>query len=106
MRLATLALAHKGWLSEQPFGDGPSWHPLLGVAEEVGELCHAHLKAQQNIRGSAEDLRAQQEDAVGDIVIYLVDYCNRERLDIEACIQNAWAEVSCRDWGQGKHGSS
>lgn len=39
--------------------------PLLGIVEEVGEMCHA-------------DNDAELRDAVGDVAIYLCDYAERE----------------------------
>ena len=47
---------------------------LLGICEEAGELCHAHLKMEQGIRGGAADHEAAMRDAVGDICIYLLNY--------------------------------
>lgn len=78
--------------------DHRSYRPLLGVVEEVGELCHAHLKNEQGIRGTPEEWRTKKQDAIGDILIYLLDYCTREELDAEECLETAWAEVSARDW--------
>lgn len=43
--------------------------PLLGMGEEIGELCEAHVK------GSTELVR----DSIGDILIYLADFCYREK---------------------------
>lgn len=84
--------------STRNFGNVPSWQPLLGIGEELGELNHAHLKAVQGIRGTAEEHRAAQVDAVGDILIYLLDYCSRENIDALQCLRQAWNEVSQRDW--------
>lgn len=78
--------------------DHRSYRPLLGVVEEVGELCHAHLKNEQGIRGTPEEWEAKKKDAIGDVLIYLLDYCSREGLDVEECLETAWAEVSQRDW--------
>lgn len=36
--------------SRDNFGMSPTWQPILGVVEEVGELSHAYLKRSQNIR--------------------------------------------------------
>ena len=83
--------------SRKNFGDQPAWKPLLGVAEEVGELNHAFLKQSQNIRRN-EDHAAKERDAVGDIVIYLADYCGRRGFSLAQCVADAWAEVSKRDW--------
>jgi NTP pyrophosphatase (non-canonical NTP hydrolase) len=97
--LAERQAHHKKW-TKSNFGSTYhlSHHPLLGIVEEVGELSHAHLKAEQAIRGNDKSWEAQRRDAVGDIVIYLMDYCNRYNLDLEQCIMDAHAEVLNRDW--------
>ena len=56
------------------FGDQDNERVLLGVFEEAGELCHAHLKREQGIRGSVEKHEADMRDAVGDVMIYLLNY--------------------------------
>lgn len=86
--------------SQKNFGDQDSVNPLLGVAEEVGELCHAVLKERQKIRvgTEAEALLAAKQDAVGDILIYLFDFCDREGLSLGRCLDYAWSEVRERDW--------
>lgn len=84
-----------GEWSYDNFGDQSSYRCLLGVVEEVGELCHAHLKLEQKIRvASMED----QEDAVADILIFLADYCSRSDIDLDAVVTRTWAEVRLRDW--------
>ena len=40
--------------SHRNFGLRPTYWPLLGAAEEIGELAHAHLKGEQCIRGTPE----------------------------------------------------
>jgi len=79
------------------FGDRPSWWPLLGVMEELGELAHAHLKKAQGIRTN-EDHDAKAADAVADIVIFLADYCSAVGIDLESVVRDTWAEVRTRDW--------
>lgn len=74
------------------------YKPLLGVVEEVGELSHAHLKMEQGIRGTAEEHTNAKMDAVGDIVVYLADYCERNGFYLSSCVQMAWGEASKRDW--------
>jgi NTP pyrophosphatase (non-canonical NTP hydrolase) len=64
------------------FGEIPSEQPVLGIIEELGELSHAHLKSLQNLRRH-EDHFAAKKDAVGDIVIYLADYCGRARIPVD-----------------------
>ena len=69
--------------------------------EEVGELAHAHLKKEQGIRTN-EDHEAKKIDAIGDVVFYLLDYCNKEGLDFETCINTALKEIEQRDWRKNK----
>lgn len=65
----------KEW-SENNFGsDRDPELPLLGIVEEVGELAHAQLKSIQKIRGTPEEHEEAKKDAVGDIVIFLLDWC-------------------------------
>lgn len=71
---------------------------LLGVSEEVGELCHAHLKAEQKIRNPSNNNREDAQDAIGDIIIYLMDYCAARGFDLSTCIIKAWNKVKDRDW--------
>lgn len=73
---------------------------LLGVGEELGELHHAHLKTEQGIRGfdNAKKSKEAKEDAIGDIIIYLADYCERSGLSLEESVNNAWNEVKQRKW--------
>lgn len=79
------------------FGERPSWMPLLGAMEELGELAHAHLKKAQGIRTS-EDHDANARDAVADIVIFLADYCSAQGYDFEQIVQETWDKVKQRDW--------
>ena len=94
--LKKLQKEHKVWLDHN-FGGQPSYHSLLGVVEEVGELSHAHLKNEQGIRTN-EDHIALAKDAIADIVIFLASYCNSREFDFEEIIQSTWNEVKKRDW--------
>jgi NTP pyrophosphatase (non-canonical NTP hydrolase) len=100
------------------FPDQCSHEPALGVPEELGELweaalglislgglsalvgrvCHAELKLQQSIRGTREELQARLEDAIGDLVIFLVNLCNTRGLNLQRIVDRTWSEVSKRDW--------
>lgn len=78
------------------FGPQSPTLPLLGVVEEVGELCHAVLKREQGIRLD-EDHIAGERDALGDIVIYMLDYCNRRGYSLLELVNDAWEIVRKRD---------
>jgi NTP pyrophosphatase (non-canonical NTP hydrolase) len=58
------------------FGPCQTRWPLLGIVEETGELVHSQLKQEQNIRGSYEEHEAKKKDAIGDLTIYLFEYCS------------------------------
>ena len=89
---------HRMWLRHN-FPDQDPYEPLLGLMEEVGELAHAHLKHKQGIRGLAGlEAQAAKIDAVGDIFVYLMSYCNANDIDLETAITDTWAQVRERDW--------
>jgi NTP pyrophosphatase (non-canonical NTP hydrolase) len=74
------------WLARQPFGPGQKpWEPLIGLAEECGELCRAHLKAHQKIRGTTEEHEQKGKDSIGDCVIYLLGFCNNVGIEAKDC---------------------
>ena len=84
--------------SDRNFPNSGAMDKLLGIVEEVGELAHAVLKQKQGIRGSYEELAEQEVDAIGDVMIYLLDYCSKRNLDLEHIVNKIWAQVSKRDW--------
>jgi NTP pyrophosphatase (non-canonical NTP hydrolase) len=78
--------------------------PLLGIMEEIGELSHHYLKRAQGIRMS-EDHEEGIKDAVADIVIFLMDFCSANDIDLQSAIEDVWAVVKKRDWKtDSKHG--
>lgn len=87
----------KEW-AEYNFPNATPYQPLLGLVEEVGELAHAHLKAEQGIRGTAEEHHAAKIDAVGDAIVYLADYCWRNNISMQDAIETTWHTVQQRDW--------
>lgn len=98
MNLRELQQEASQW-AKKNFPDAKPYQPLLGVAEEIGELCHAHLKAEQGIRNSTHE---DKVDAVADIVIFLLHYCTLNDIDIDSAVQETWAKVSKRDWTKNK----
>jgi NTP pyrophosphatase (non-canonical NTP hydrolase) len=97
MKLSELQQRVGEW-SRRNFDPQDPDDPLLGLTEELGELAHAHLKLKQGIRGTPVEHVLKKQDAVGDIMIYLADYCERNGLDMEVCVEHAWREVKKRDW--------
>lgn len=64
------------WVAHN-FPDTPSPDgSMLGVIEELGELCHAALKAEQQIRGTTEQHIEDAKDAIGDLTVYLLGIMN------------------------------
>ena len=107
MRLGALQSQHLMWL-ENNFPDQKPHQPLLGLAEEVGELCHIHLKGEQGIRDYSDGLggpkwRKDVMDTVGDIVIFLASYCNSVGIDLEASVDDTWGRVKQRNWARDPH---
>jgi NTP pyrophosphatase (non-canonical NTP hydrolase) len=76
--------------------------PLLGVVEELGELCHAVLKHHQGIRKFSDDMvySRERDDAIADVLIYLCDFACREGVDLGAVLERTWAKVQQRNWQQ------
>ena len=72
------------WQSRN-FGNSDSKDMALGMAEEVGELCHFILKRSQKIREGAEDSNFRNEiaDAWADTVIFGIQLLNLEGMDAE-----------------------
>jgi len=95
--LQELQADHKAW-ADRNFPNREPLMPVLGVVEEVGELCHALLKGWQGIRGTKEQHEAGAKDAVGDIVIFLLDVCSQRGWSFAEIVAETWAEVRKRDW--------
>lgn len=101
---------------------------VVSLAMELGVLAHAVLKKRQGIRKNQDhDLAAYEarsamadvldgnfevpdsdltefrdpydaKDAVGDIVIYMMDICNRRGWEFQDIIEDTCASVFARDW--------
>ena len=85
------------WACKNFGPDRPAYQRLLGAMEELGELSHTHLKREQNIRLD-EDHDSNGKDAVADIIIYLLDYCNCMGWDMSELLNSTWDSVERRDW--------
>lgn len=80
------------------FGTLPPVDSIMGMIEEIGELCHAYNHEKWGVRGSLFNMRAKAKDAVGDIAIFLMSYCSSMGFDLQDIIVDTWIEVSKRDW--------
>lgn len=87
------------------FPNHSSIAPLLGLQEELGELSHHYLKMMQGIRNN-ENHKEGIKDAIGDLMIYLMDFCNEEELNLESIIEETWDKVKQRDWNKERLGDN
>lgn len=71
---------------------------FMGMTEELGELAHAILKGQQGIRGYSPEDTAEIKDAIGDLMIYLLNFCSMHEWSALEILQDVWDEVKERDW--------
>lgn len=73
---------------------------LNKLVSEVGELCDAVAMTEQGIKGFDNPAHSahQRRDAVGDILICLLDYCYRSDIFMGRALRDAWNEVKERDW--------
>lgn len=59
---------------------------LLKAVSEMGELADAEAKQR----------RTEQADAVGDVLVCLINYCYMKDMDIVACLGHAYDEIKDR----------
>lgn len=70
----------------------------LALIAKVGKVLHFQLKGEQSIRYTPAEIKAKKADAAADTLIYLVDFCTRNGIDLADVVRDTWAEVSARDW--------
>jgi hypothetical protein len=88
-----------GEWSRKNFPNNTPADPFYGLVEEVGEFSHSILKARQGIRGTTAEHEAKEKDAIGDIVIYLADWCERNGLSLSDGTASHYAATY--DWDLG-----
>jgi NTP pyrophosphatase (non-canonical NTP hydrolase) len=65
------------------FGDRPSWMPLMGIAEELGELVQAATDGNHKL----------MRDGIADCIIFMADYCTA----MDWSLQELWqARQPCK----------
>lgn len=82
------------------FPDTGAHEQYMGMVEELGELTHAMLKWRQGIRGMDEEtMQAEAQDALGDMIIYAINFADMMGWDFEKVLATTWEQVvSKRDW--------
>lgn len=91
--------------AERNFADtweeGQPMDPFLGIVEEVGEISHAILKFKQGIREyDANKMHSEVRDGIGDLFIYMCDFCSRMGYDFQEIVEITWDQVKQRDWNK------
>lgn len=74
--------------SLENFGDQTYRNPLEGIGEEIGELFEALYT------NSTEFTVAMADDAMADIMIFMMDFCSRYRINLGALLKEKWAVKS------------
>lgn len=72
---------------------------LFGIVEELGELADAIL-AMSNPPTAEDEHRVK--DAVGDTLVYLLNFCSDNHVSAECALNDTWATVSKRNWKANK----
>lgn len=71
----------------------------LGMAEEVGEVCHHVLKGTQRIRGGLNGINKKEvADGVADALIYGIQLLSQLGMDAEHEIELVIHNVLARNW--------
>ncbi len=71
---------------------------LLGVMEELGEVARIELKRAQGIRFTDEEADEQTQAEVGDVLVYLANYCAKRGFSMAQAVNRKWSEVRRRNW--------
>lgn len=74
------------WFVERGIDVGDGFGQLSKLEEEVSELVEAR----------EDENRAEEIDAVGDILVVLIGYCLQRGLKIDKCLEVAYEEISGR----------
>jgi NTP pyrophosphatase (non-canonical NTP hydrolase) len=77
--------------SARNFGQQPPHRPMLGIIEELCELEEAQLEMSEIAEA---ELAKEVLDAVGDIAIYMLDYCGKRGWRM----QELWDSRACPEW--------
>lgn len=81
------------------FGKQELYRRVLGMTEEVGEICHHVLKGEQKIRGGVDGINKKEvADRVADVFIYGINLLTELGIDAESVVSRTINDVLKRDW--------
>jgi len=75
-----------------------SSHHLLDALEGLGKLAHAHLEGEQGTRSMTAKPEAIVQDAVGDTVVCLINYCASKGWSFESVLRETLERTLKQDW--------
>jgi len=72
----------------------------MGMAEEVGEICHAMRCRERGVRGYDNDAKYLDEvaDGIADTFVYSLQLASAHDLDVEKILLRTFKHVLSRDW--------
>ena len=73
-------------------------YPFLQLLSIIGDISHNHLKLNQGIRGSADELQVKLVISIARLIRWLKGYCLNRSIDFEDALETTWAQVEKRDW--------
>lgn len=74
---------------------------LIGIIEEMGELCRAVNKRRQGVRGTYAEWTAEIEKELGDIFIKTADVCDRLGFTWSRLATKRWLTIKQRNDSKG-----
>lgn len=82
------------------FGEMSKYQMLAGIMEELGELSHALLKNDQQIRGFEDEAFFLEKagDSLADMRVYMEQLCTILKLDAPTLFEETANQVMKRDW--------
>jgi len=90
MDLPVLEQAVIKWHNDRNLIDGSTDQAQLAkLTEEVGELARAMRKEEPLAN-------YQTADAIGDVLVVLINIANRKKLDLRVCLHRAYNEIKDR----------
>ena len=95
------------WQNEQ-LGEMTDQQIALGMAEEVGEICHLILKRSQNIREghtlSDKEFREEVADGVADTLVFGLQLLTIYGVEAEDTMVSVFEKVLSRNWNKDRAG--